>query len=200
MNSTPTASYIQHSLDGINANSFVRYFTADNSLGQAAPTDVRSGVTYASGNLTGRLTIPARGTVANGVTVGPNMPFTATRSGTTATATATLTYSYPYSVGDVITVTGASNNEWNMDYTITEVVSGTSVRWTVPATHSATAGTGANAQTKGTAVLDGSSVAAAVWGAATSSLTTAGSIGERLKNCASVESTGAALATALTAP
>jgi hypothetical protein len=40
----------------------------------------------------------------------------------------------------------------------------------------------------------------AVWGAATTSLTTAGSIGERLKNCASVDSTGTALATALTAP
>ena len=231
LNSSPTASYIQHALDGINANSFVRYFTADNSLGQANPTDVRSGVSYASGNLTGRLTIPARGTVANGVTVGPNMPFTATRSGTTATAT--LTYSYPYQVGDVITVTGASNAEWNMDYTITEVVSGTSVRWTVPATHSATAGTGANAQTKGTAVLDGSSVAAAVWGSATRTLTsasgpTAVEIRQemdtnstklanldatvssrlaasavnttRLANVATVESTGAALAAALTAP
>jgi hypothetical protein len=50
--------------------------------------------------------------------------------------------------------------------------------------------------TTGTAVL----TAAAVWGAATTSLTTAGSIGERLKNCASVDSTGTALATALTAP
>jgi hypothetical protein len=40
----------------------------------------------------------------------------------------------------------------------------------------------------------------AVWGAATSSLTTAGSIGERLKNCASVASTGDQLEAALTAP
>jgi len=173
-------------------------FTADNSLGQANPTDVRSGVSYASGSLIGRLTVPVRGSVANGVTVGPNMPFTATRSGTTATAT--LTYSYPYQVGDVITVTGASNNEWNMDYTIASVVSGTSVTFTVPSTHSATAGTGANMQTKGTAAYDGSSVAAAVWGAATSSLTTAGSIGERLKNASTVATTGEQLATALTAP
>ena len=169
LNSSPTASYIQHALDGINANSFVRYYTADNALGQANPTDVRSGVSYASGALTGRLTVPARGTVANGVTVGPNMPFTATRSGTAATAT--LTYSYPYSVGNVITVTGASNNEWNMDYTIASVISGTSVTFTVPATHSATAGTGANMQTKGTAVLDGASVAAAVWGHASRTIT-----------------------------
>jgi hypothetical protein len=54
--------------------------------------------------------------------------------------------------------------------------------------------------TTGTAFLSQSDVLAAVWGAATTSLTTAGSIGERLKNCASVDSTGTALATALTAP
>jgi hypothetical protein len=40
----------------------------------------------------------------------------------------------------------------------------------------------------------------AVWGAATSSLTTVGSIGERLKNTATVASTGDQLASALTAP
>lgn len=229
MSSSPLAARTRFALNG--TNTYVDMFTADNNLGQANPTDVRSGVSYASGNLTGRLTIPARGTVANGVTVGPNMPFTATRSGTTATAT--LTYSYPYQVGDVITVTGASNNEWNMDYTIASVISGTSVTFTVPNTHSATAGTGAAMQTKGTAVLDGASVAAAVWGAATRTLTsasgpTAVEIRQemdtnstklanldatvssrlaasavnttRLANVATVESTGAALAAALTAP
>lgn len=169
MNTTPTASYIQHALDGINANSFVRYYTADNALGQANPTDVRSGVSYASGNLTGRLTVPARGSVALSVNYGPSMPFTATRSGTTATAT--LAYSYPLVVGDQITVTGASNSEWNSTYTIASVVSGTSVTFTVPATHSATAGTGATMQTTGTAVLDPAAVASAVWGAASRTIT-----------------------------
>lgn len=144
-------------------------FTADNSLGQANPTDVRSGVSYASGNLTGRLTVPARGSVALSVNYGPSMPFTATRSGTTATAT--LAYSYPLVVGDQITVTGASNTEWNSTYTIASVVSGTSVTFTVPNTHSATAGTGAAMQTTGTAVLDPTAVASAVWGAATRTLT-----------------------------
>lgn len=169
LNSSPTNSYIQMALDGINSNSFVRFFTADNSLGQANPTDVRSGVTYASGNLTGRLTVPARGSVALSVNYGPSMPFTATRSGTTATAT--LAYTYPLVVGDQITVTGASNTEWNGNYTIASVVSGTSVTFTVPNTHSATAGTGATMQTTGTAVLDFASVASAVWGAATRTLT-----------------------------
>lgn len=169
LNTTPSASYIQQALDGINANSFVRFYTADNSLGQANPTDVRSGVSYASGNLTGRLTVPARGSVALSVNYGPSMPFTATRSGTTATAT--LTYSYPLVVGDQITVTGASNAEWNTTYTIASIVSGTSVTFNVPSTHSATEGAGATMQTTGTAVLDPAAVASAVWGAATRTIT-----------------------------
>ena len=70
LNSSPTASYIQHALDGINANSFVRYYTADTSLGQANPTDVRNGVSYASGSLTGTCAVPAAGSVALGVPVG----------------------------------------------------------------------------------------------------------------------------------
>jgi len=144
-------------------------FTADNNLGQANPTDVRSGVSYASGNLTGRLTVPARGSVALSVNYGPSMPFTATRSGTTATAT--MAYSYPLVVGDQITVTGASNAEWNGSYTIASVVSGTSVTFVVPATHSANAGTGALMQTTGTAVLDPAAVASAVWGAASRTIT-----------------------------
>jgi hypothetical protein len=169
LNSSPTNSYIQHALDGMNANSFVRYYTADTALGQANPTDVRSGISYASGSLTGRLTVPARGSVALSVNYGPSMPFTATRSGTTATAT--LAYSYPLVVGDEFTVTGASNAEWNSTYTIASVVSGTSVTFTVPDTHSVTAGTGATMQTTGTAVLDPAAVASAVWGAASRTIT-----------------------------
>jgi hypothetical protein len=168
-NAAPTNAYIQHALDGINSNSFVRFYTADNNLSQANPTDVRSGVNYASGALTGRLTVPARGSVALSVNYGPSMPFTATSSGTTATAT--LAYSYPFVVGDQITVTGASNAEWNSTYTIASVVNDTSVTFTVPSTHSATAGTGALLQTTGTAVLDPAAVASAVWGAASRTIT-----------------------------
>ena len=162
-------------------------FTADNALGHANPTDVRSGVSYASGNLTGRLTVPARGSVALSVNCGPSMPFTATVSGTTATAT--LAYSYPLVVGDEITVTGASNTEWNSAYTIASVVSGTSVTFTVPSTHSATAGTGALMQTTGTAVLDLAAVASAVWGAASRTIT--GGVVDTLTNAPSVPSASA---------
>jgi len=144
-------------------------FTADNSFGQASPTDVRSGVSYASGNLTGRLTVPARGSVALSVNYGPSMPFTATRSGTTATAT--LAYSHPYQVGDTFTVSGAFYSDWNGDYTVASVVSGTSITFSVPDTLPASTGAGAVLQTKGTAVLDGASVASAVWSAAARTIT-----------------------------
>jgi hypothetical protein len=69
----------------------------------------------------------------------------------------------------------------------------------VPAAGSVALGVPVDATT-GTAYLTQSDVLAAVWGAATSSLTTAGSIGERLKNASTVASTGDQLASALTAP
>ena len=165
--STPSNSMTRYALNGL--GSYVDMFTADNSLGQANPSDVRSGVSYASGSLTGSLTVPVRGTIGYGVTYGPAMPFTATRSGTTATAT--LAYSYPYQVGDTFTVTGAFYSEWNGDYTVASVVSGTAITFSVPDTLPASTGAGAVLQTKGTAVLDGASVASAVWSAAARTIT-----------------------------
>ena len=170
MGVSPTNGIWRIALNG--SSTYVNLYTSDNStaLNQAVPTDVRSGVVYGiGGTQTGRLTVPARGSVALSVNYGPSMPFTATVSGTTATAT--LAYSYPLVVGDQITVTGSSNAEWNSTYTIASVVSGTSVTFVVSATHSATAGTGALMQTTGTAVLDPTAVATAVWGAATRTIT-----------------------------
>lgn len=189
--SNPTNAYFQIPLDGVNANSNIKYYTADNNLNQANPTDVRTGVSYASGALTGRLTVPAEGTVSKSVTVGPLMPFTATRSSTTATAT--LAYSYPYTAGDTIVVTGASNAEWNETYTIASVISGTSITFAVPATYSSTAGSGAQMQTVGTAVL----TAANIFDTLTSTMTTSGSIGERLANASTVAITGQQITNAL---
>lgn len=165
--STPSNSMTRYALNGI--GTYVDMFTADNSLGQANPSDVRTGVSYASGSLTGSLTVPVRGTISYGVTYGPAMPFTATRSGTTATAT--LAYSHPYQVGDTFTVTGAFFSDWNGDYTVASVVSGTSITFSVPATLPAATGAGAVLQTKGAAVLDGASVASAVWSAAARTIT-----------------------------
>lgn len=52
----------------------------------------------------------------------------------------------------------------------------------------------------GTALLTGAAVASAVWDALTSSITTSGSIGERVKNCATAETTGEQIAAALSTP
>jgi len=189
LSTAPANAKSRYALNG--TSTYVDMFTADNSLTQANPTDVRSGVSYASGALTGTLTVPAEGSVSLNVTVGPLMPFTATRSSTTATAT--LAYSYPYTAGDKIVVTGASNTEWNGTYTIASVISGTSITFAVPVTYSSTAGTGAQIQTVGTAIL----TAANIFDTLTSTMTTSGSIGERLANASTVAITGQQITNAL---
>lgn len=65
--STPTLAKTRYALNG--STTYVDMFTADNSLGQAAITDVRFGTVYASGALTGVAYIPAAASVAFGVPV-----------------------------------------------------------------------------------------------------------------------------------
>jgi len=67
LNTTPTAAKTRYALNG--AGTYVDMFTADNSLGQAIPADVRLGIIYASGSLTGTLAVPPVGSVAAGVPV-----------------------------------------------------------------------------------------------------------------------------------
>ena len=67
MNPTPTMAKIRFAKNG--STTYSDFFTADNSLGQAAITDVRFGTVYASGALTGVAYIPAAGSVAFGVPV-----------------------------------------------------------------------------------------------------------------------------------
>jgi hypothetical protein len=64
---TPTLAKTRYALDG--TGNYVDMFTADNSLGQAAPADVRSGTVYANGNLTGTCAVPAAASVGFGVPV-----------------------------------------------------------------------------------------------------------------------------------
>jgi len=68
LNTTPTNAKTRYALNG--TGTYVDMFTADNSLGQAVPSDVRSGTVYANGNLTGTCAVPAAGSVALGVPVG----------------------------------------------------------------------------------------------------------------------------------
>jgi len=70
LNTTPTNAKTRYALNG--TGTYVDMFTADNSLGQAVPSDVRSGTVYANGNLTGTCAVPAAGSVRLGVPVGSN--------------------------------------------------------------------------------------------------------------------------------
>ena len=65
---TPTTAKFRQAKNG--STTYSDFFTADNSLGQAAITDVRFGTSYASGALTGVAYIPAASSVAFGVPVG----------------------------------------------------------------------------------------------------------------------------------
>lgn len=67
LNTTPTNAKTRYALNG--TGTYVDMFTADNSLGQAAPANVRSGIVYANGNLTGTCAVPAASSVASGVPV-----------------------------------------------------------------------------------------------------------------------------------
>ena len=67
LNTSPTAAKTRYALNG--SSTYLDMFTADNSLGQAAITDVRFGTVYASGALTGVAYIPAAGSVAAGTPV-----------------------------------------------------------------------------------------------------------------------------------
>ena len=64
---TPTTAKFRQGKNG--STTYSDFFTADNSLGQAAITDVRFGTVYASGALTGVAYIPAASSVAFGVPV-----------------------------------------------------------------------------------------------------------------------------------
>jgi hypothetical protein len=64
---TPATAKIRQAKDG--ASTYSDFFTADNSLGQAVPSDVRSGTVYANGNLTGTCAVPGAGSVSLGVPV-----------------------------------------------------------------------------------------------------------------------------------
>jgi len=64
---TPTIAKIRQAKNG--STTYSDFFTADNSLGQAAITDVRFGTSYASGALTGVAYIPSASSVAFGVPV-----------------------------------------------------------------------------------------------------------------------------------
>jgi hypothetical protein len=64
----PTNSYISQSLNG-SSTAYTWYGSDWSGFGQPSVSDVRSGVSYADGGLTGTCAVPAAGSVALGVPV-----------------------------------------------------------------------------------------------------------------------------------
>jgi len=95
---------------------------------------------------------------------------------------------------DAASVPGAMPSASDVRYGVSFNVGATTGTCYVPSASSVAYGVNVDATT-GTAVLTG----AAVWSALTSTLTTSGSIGERLKNCSTPATTGQQLSDALSA-
>jgi len=94
---TPTLAKTRYALNG--TSTYVDMFTADNSLGQAAITDVRFGTIYASGALTGVAYIPSASSVAFGVPV-DNTTGTAVLTASAIFDTLTSTMTTSGSIGE----------------------------------------------------------------------------------------------------
>jgi hypothetical protein len=107
LNATPTQAVRMVALNGV--GTFVNFYTADYSgFGQASISDVRSGVSYAAGALTGTAAIPAAGSVALGVPV----------DATTGTAVLTAANVQTALTSQGLTTARATNLD-NLDATIT---------------------------------------------------------------------------------
>jgi hypothetical protein len=134
-----------------------------------AATDVRDGVSYASGALTGTCKVPAAASVGFGVPV----------DATTGTAALSPQDVWEYATR-TLTAGGGISAEDVWTYATREITGGT-------------VDTLVNAPTVPTA----EDIATEVWDTPTSGLTTSGAIGTRLKNSSTVATTGAQLAAAL---
>jgi hypothetical protein len=113
---TPTTAKFRQAKNG--STTYSDFFTADNSLGQAAITDVRFGTVYASGALTGVAYIPSASSVASGVPV-DNTTGTATLTAADVRAAIGLaTANLDTQLADLPTASENADAVWN------EVMSG----------------------------------------------------------------------------
>jgi hypothetical protein len=165
---TPTNAKIRQALNG--TTTYSDFFTADNSLGQAAIADVRKNTVYASGSLTGTAYIPAAASVAYGVNV----------DATTGTATLSA-----QNIADAVQATVPTGKTVAIGARLPDVATG------------ATGGVTLAADSSGRADIT-QAAANKAWETPTSGLTTSGSIGARAKNAATVDATGAQIAAGLT--
>ena len=107
LGATPTAARTRYALAGT-TDSYVTMFTADNTgFGLPAATDVRSGVSYGGGAVTGLCAVPAAGSVALGVPI----------DNTTGTAVLTIANVQSALTSQGLTSARAGNLE-NLDTTV----------------------------------------------------------------------------------
>ncbi len=153
-----------------------------------AATDVRSGVSYASGALTGSAFIPSPATVATGVPVDNTVGTAALSANAVAAAvwgaaTRTITGGTVDTLTNAPSVPSAASIRAEIDSNSTQLSAIKSKTDALPASPAATGDIPTAAQT-----------ATAVWSKPANDLTVADSIGERIKNCATTQSTGDQLA------
>jgi hypothetical protein len=170
LGTAPTLGQTRYALAGTTDSYFVMYGADNGSFGNPVASDVRSGISYGGGNLTGTCAVPAAGSVALGVPV----------DATTGTAVLTPASVWEYATreitgGTVDTLTNAPASVTPADI------------WS----HSSRTLTSASGSAP-----TASAVADAVWNRQTSAITTANSIGERVKNTATTSIVGNLLAQA----
>lgn len=203
LGTTPNAARTRYALAGT-SDSYVEMFTADNAtFGQPAISNVRAGIVYGGGILTGTCAVPAAGSVALGVPV----------DNTTGTAVLTAAAVQSALTSQGLTTARAAALD-NLDATVSSRLA--------PSGTLATVTTLTNAPTVPSAAAIASQVRTELGtelgriDAAVSSRATPANIPtsditaikaktdalniSRLGNVSTVESTGAALAAALTAP
>jgi hypothetical protein len=205
LGTSPTLGQTRYALAGTTDSYFTMYGADNESFGNPIAANVRSGVSYGGGNLTGSCAVPAAGSVALGVPVDAGFGTavltpeavwghssrTITEGGITAAdvwsaATRTLTTSSgPTAVQIRQEMDSNSTKLANLDATVSSRLA--------PSGTLAVVTTLTNAPT----VPTPSQIAAEVWAKPTTELTITGSIGERAKNQSTVSTTGAQLAAAL---
>lgn len=181
LGTAPTLGQTRYALAGTTDSYFTMYGSDNGAFGNPIAANVRSGVSYGGGNLTGTCAVPAAGSVALGV------PVDAT-TGTAVLTPAALRAELATELARLDAPVSAAGNAPSAA-TVASAVWGAAAR-TI---------TGGSVDTlvNSPDVPTESEIAAAVWSKPTTELTITGSIGERAKNQSTVSTTGAQLAAAL---
>jgi hypothetical protein len=197
LGTSPTLGQHRFALAGTTDSYFTMYGADNGSFGNPIAANVRSGVSYGGGNLTGTCAVPAAGSVALGVPVDattgtavltPESVWGAATRTLTAGAGISASDVWDYATRSLTTSSGPTAVEirQEMDTNSTQLSAIKAKTDNLPASPAATGDIPTAAQN-----------ATAVWSKPANELTVADSIGERAKQQSTVAITGAQLAAAL---